>query len=157
MNIVVTRKHSCAVALSLFLLIADAGLQSQTAVTNSEVLHVDATASGTPPKPTSFHGGTAKNPRGETLGMNARYLTLNGKPWLPMMGEFHYTRVPASQWEQEILKMKSAGVSIIATYVIWIHHEEIEGQFDWTENRNLRRFVELCGKHGMYVYPRIGP
>ena len=89
--------------------------------------------------------------------MNERYLTLDGKPWLPVMGEFHYSRVPEAQWEEEILKMKEAGVSIISTYVIWIHHEEIEGQFDWTAQRDLRRFVELCARHGMHVYPRIGP
>ena len=82
---------------------------------------------------------------------------MDGKPWLPVMGEFHYSRVPEEQWEEQILKMKEAGVSIIATYIIWIHHEEIEGQFDWTGQRDLRHFVELCGKHGMYVYPRIGP
>ena len=50
------------------------------------------------------------------------------------MGEFHYTRVPEAQWEEEILKMKTAGVSIIAAYIIWIHHEEIEGQFDWSSD-----------------------
>ena len=89
--------------------------------------------------------------------MNSRYLTMDGKPWLPVMGEFHYTRVPEAQWEEEILKMKAAGVSIVAAYIIWIHHEEIEGQFDWSGDRDLRHFTELCKRHGMYVYPRVGP
>lgn len=53
--------------------------------------------------------------------------------------------------------MKAAGVSIISTYVIWNHHEEIQGQFDWTGSRNLRAFVQLCAKHGLYVYARLGP
>jgi beta-galactosidase len=122
----------------------------------SASLTVDATESS-PAGPTSFRGGTSTSPDGHVLGMNERYLMRDGKPWLPVMGEFHYTRVPESQWEEEILKMKEDGVSIIATYVIWIHHEEIEGQFDWTGRRDLRHFVELCAKHGMYVYPRIGP
>ena len=117
---------------------------------------VDATQYA-PPGPTSFRGGIATTPDGRVLGMNSRYLTMNGKPWLPVMGEFHYTRVPAAQWEEEILKMKTAGVSIVAAYVIWIHHEEIEGQFDWSGERDLRHFIELCEKHGMYVYPRVGP
>jgi len=85
------------------------------------------------------------------------YLTMDTRPWLPVMGEFHYSRVPESEWEEELLKMKSAGAQIVSTYVIWIHHEEIRGQFDWTGQRNLRRFVELCGKHGLYVVARIGP
>jgi hypothetical protein len=53
--------------------------------------------------------------------------------------------------------MKAAGVQIVSTYIIWIHHEETEGVFDWSGQRDLRRFVQLCAKHGMYVYPRIGP
>ena len=39
----------------------------------------------------------------------------------------------------------------MTTYIFWIHHEEIEGQFDWTGQRDLRHFVELCAKHGMYL------
>ena len=31
--------------------------------------------------------------------------------------------------------MKAGGIDIVSTYVFWIHHEEIEGQFDWTERR----------------------
>jgi hypothetical protein len=73
------------------------------------------------------------------------------------MGEFHYSRYPEAYWEEEILKMKASGVQIIATYVIWIHHEEVEGQFDWSGQRDLRKFAELCKKHGMLLYPRIGP
>jgi len=96
-------------------------------------------------------------PDGRSLQVNNRYLVLNGKPWLPVMGEIHYTRIPESEWEAEILKMKAAGVDVISTYVFWIHHEEIEGQFDWSGRRNLREFVQLCARHGMYVYIRPGP
>ncbi len=97
------------------------------------------------------------NPLGVEIAANNRYLTLGGKPWLPVMGEFHFSRYPADGWEDELLKMKAGGISIAATYLFWIHIEEIEGQFDWAGNRNLRRFVELCGRAGLYAYPRIGP
>ncbi len=53
--------------------------------------------------------------------------------------------------------MKAAGVDIVATYVIWIHHEEIKGQFDWSGQRDLRAFAQLCASHGMYLLARIGP
>ncbi len=109
------------------------------------------------PGPAAYQEGSATSPRGITLGVNSRYLTLDGKPWLPVMGEFHFSRYPRAQWEDEILKMKAAGVNIVATYVIWIHHEEIEGQFDWSGQRDLRAFVQLCAQHGLYVEPRIGP
>ena len=109
------------------------------------------------PKPSSYHGGTLKSPSGHAIGMNSKYLTRDNRPWLPVMGEFHYSRVPDSEWEEELLKMKSAGVQIVSTYVIWIHHEEVEGQFDWSGRRDLRRFVEICARHGLHVIVRVGP
>lgn len=121
------------------------------------IIHINATKPAPRPHPVEARLGNSKAPDGQTLTVNSQYLVLNGTPWLPVMGEFHYSRVPESQWESEILKMKAAGVEIVSTYVIWIHHEEVEGQFDWTGRRDLRHFVELCAKHGMYVYPRIGP
>jgi beta-galactosidase len=121
------------------------------------VVEVDASAPFVLPVSISYRTRGAASPSGQTIGVNSRYLTLNGKPWLPVMGEFHYSRYPEAEWEEQILKMKADGVQIIATYIFWIHVEEIEGQFDWSGQRSLRHFVELCGKHGMYVYPRIGP
>jgi hypothetical protein len=118
---------------------------------------VDATSPYLDPAPSSFQSESARSPDGHTIGLNQRYLTLDGKPWLPVMGEFHFSRVPADEWEDQILKMQAAGVNIIATYVIWIHHEEIEGKFNWTGDRDLRRFAQLCAKHHMYLYARVGP
>jgi beta-galactosidase len=120
---------------------------------------IDASAPATTPGPANYTYDPvdAKSPDGRILGLNAQYLTLDGKPWLPVMGEIHYSRVPEAEWETAILKMKSAGVQIISTYLIWIHHEEIEGQWDWAGQKDLRHFVQLCAKHGMYVVPRIGP
>jgi beta-galactosidase len=123
----------------------------------SDPLTVDASAPFVPPAPAAFREGSSVSPTGGTLGINGRYLTLNGTPWLPVVGELQFSRVPESQWEEEILKMKAGGVQVVGTYLFWIHHEEIEGQFDWTGQRDLRHFIQLCAAHGMYVYPRIGP
>jgi beta-galactosidase len=123
----------------------------------STPIRIDASQPYSEPGPARYEGGTAKSPSGSTLALNSRYLMRDGKPWLPVVGEFHYSRYPESRWEEEILKMKAAGVDVVATYVFWIHHEEIEGQFDWQRQRDLHRFVQLCAKHGMYVEVRIGP
>ncbi len=141
-------------ALSTTLLAATLSAQSPP-----QPIIIDASAPAAAPGPANYTYDTseAKSPDGHVLGLNAQYLTLDGKPWLPVMGEMHYTRVPEAEWETEILKMKSAGVQIVATYLIWIHHEEIEGQWDWSGQKDLRHFVELCARHGLYVVPRIGP
>ena len=109
-----------------------------------------------PPKALGFPIG-GQSPDGHVLSANSRYLTRDGKPWFPVMGEFHFSRYPETGWEKEILKMKAGGIQVISTYIFWIHHEEIEGQFDWTGQRDVRRFIELCAKHGMVVWIRVGP
>lgn len=121
------------------------------------VVAIDASQPGPEPTAVAAKLGSARNPQGHTIGVNSQFLTMDGKPWLPVMGEFHYSRYAEQQWEPELEKMKAAGVNIISTYILWIHHEEIEGQFDWSGQRDLRRFVELCGKHGLYVFVRVGP
>lgn len=100
-------------------------------------------------------GGT--NPEGLEIAANSRYLTLGGQPWFPVVGEFHFARYPREEWEGELLKMKAGGITVAATYVFWIYHKEKEGEWNWTGNRDLRALVELCAKHGLYSYPRIGP
>lgn len=100
---------------------------------------------------------TGTNPDGIKLGVNNQYFTKNNQPWFPVMGEMHYNRVRPENWETEILKMKSGGLSIIATYIFWNEHETTKGVWDWKGNRDLRRFISLCQKNGMYVWLRIGP
>ncbi|MEM3859312.1 MAG: beta-galactosidase, partial [Candidatus Micrarchaeaceae archaeon] len=97
------------------------------------------------------------DPKGNKIGFTNYFMTLNGKPFFGISGEFHYSRYDENLWEDEIIKMKNCGINIISTYVFWIHHEEQEGKFNWTGNKNLRHFVELCDKHKLYMIIRIGP
>ena len=100
-------------------------------------------------------GGTAGN--GETLGVNSRYFTKNGKPWFPIMGEFHFSRYPVEYWEESLRKMRAGGVQIVASYIFWIHHEEEKGKWDFTGQRDLNRFVSLCAELDYPLLLRIGP
>lgn len=100
-------------------------------------------------------GGTS--PDGGRIEVNSYYMSQNGIPTIPVMGEFHYCRYPREQWEKAILKMKAGGLTVIPTYIFWNIHEEREGIFDWSDNRDVRAFVQLCQKHGMKVLVRIGP
>lgn len=88
---------------------------------------------------------------------NERYLMKDGKPILPVMGEFHFSRYPKEDWKKELLKMKAGGVEIVATYVFWIHHEEGRGEWDFTGVRCLRDFLMCCREVDIKVWLRIGP
>lgn len=76
---------------------------------------------------------------------------------MPVMGEVHYSRIPADEWQSSVRKIKEGGVTIIATYVFWNHIEETEGVFNWSGQRDLRRFLEICRDENMPVILRVGP
>ena len=101
-----------------------------------------------------FSGACA---RGDTISFNNYFMERNNTPYFAVSGEFHYSRMDDGRWEDEIIKMRMGGVNIVSTYLFWNHIEEAEGVFDFTGRRDLRRFVELCGKHGLYVILRVGP
>ena len=84
-------------------------------------------------------------------------LIIDGRRVCPVMGEVHYSRIPADEWLTEVRKMKEGGVTIIATYIFWNHIEEQEGIFRWDGQRNLRRFIEICQQEQLPVVLRLGP
>jgi len=84
-------------------------------------------------------------------------LIIDGQRVVPVMGEVHYSRIPADEWQQEIRKMKEGGVTMVATYVFWNHVEEEEGIFRWDGQRNLRHFLEICKEEDVPVVLRLGP
>ena len=127
------------------------------AMASADVYEIDVRADNRPIRSGHLEFGTRVNASGQSLDANSLYFLRDGRPWLPVMGEIHYARVPRQDWEEAILKMKADGVEIVATYVFWIHHEEEEGRFDWSGNRSLGEFVKLCRRHGMWVLARIGP
>lgn len=71
------------------------------------------------------------NPKGEQITVTSRYLERNARPWLPVMGEYHFVRDNRENWYRELCKMKAGGVDLVATYLFWIYHEEEEGKLDF--------------------------
>lgn len=122
----------------------------------AEIVSIDI-AKPSAPETGYFKLGTAKNPAGQSLSVNSRSMLIDGKPVFPVMGEIHYARVPQAEWRDELLKMKEGGVNIIASYVFWIYHEEVQGQWDWTGQRDLRKFISTCRELGLKVVVRCGP
>jgi len=91
------------------------------------------------------------------IQINSRYIERDGAPVLPVMGEYHFVRDSRENWPHELAKMKAGGINIVATYTLWIYHEEIEGEFDFSGDRDLRAFLLECQKLGLEVMLRIGP
>ena len=88
---------------------------------------------------------------------NHQHLIRDGRPWLPAMGEIHYSRCRPESWRESIRLMKAGGIEIAASYIFWNHHEAEDGCFDFTGCRDLGRFLDICDEEDMPVWLRIGP
>ena len=77
-----------------------------------------------------------------------------------LSGSCHYWRLERSKWREILVKFKALGFPILQTYVPWSVHEVAPGQFDFgdfTPNKDLPAFLELCKELGIYVFLRPGP
>ena len=72
-------------------------------------------------------------------------------------GTIHYARCPREQWSDRIHSAKQAGLNAITVPVVWSRHEPRPGQFDFGGDNDLRYFVDLIGRAGLYAILRIGP
>ncbi|MGW1271651.1 beta-galactosidase, partial [Streptomyces sp. NPDC002491] len=88
---------------------------------------------------------------------DSRKLSRAGVPWLPVTGEFHFSRYPAAEWREELLKIRAGGIDTVAAYLFWNQHEEERGALCFEGDLDVRRFFGLCAELGLYVVPRIGP
>lgn len=100
-------------------------------------------------------GGTS--PSGGSIAVNSLYIERDGMPWIGVMGEYHFVRDSRERWPAELEMIRSGGITIVSTYVFWLYHEEVEGEFDFTGDRDLRAFVLACRDAGLDVFIRVGP
>ena len=142
-------KHSLSLVPLAILALASAA--------SAAPLTIDLTRETAPPVASPYGPGNTKSPQAQELILDNRSFFLDGKPWVPILGELHYARTPRSEWRDDLLKMKAGGINTVSTYVFWIHHEEVQGQFDWSGQRSLRDFLKLCQEVGLKAFVRMGP
>ena len=81
----------------------------------------------------------------------------NGKNIRITSGEMHYPRIPHQYWRHRFEMIKAMGLNCVATYVFWNIHEEKEGEWDFTGDKNLAEYIRLAGEMGLHVILRPGP
>lgn len=82
---------------------------------------------------------------------------LNGEPFVVKAAELHYPRIPQPYWDQRIKLCKALGMNTVCLYTFWNSHEPREGEFDFSGQNDLRKFIELCQANDMKVILRPGP
>ncbi len=53
--------------------------------------------------------------------------------------------------------MKAMGLNTVTTYVFWNYHEESPNQWNWSGEKDLKRFIKKAQEVGLYVILRPGP
>ncbi|XP_043093436.1 beta-galactosidase [Puntigrus tetrazona] len=81
----------------------------------------------------------------------------DGEPFRYISGSIHYSRIPSVYWKDRLLKMYMAGLNAIQTYVPWSFHETVPGRYDFSGDRDLGHFLQLCREIGLLVIMRPGP
>ena len=86
---------------------------------------------------------------------------IDGKPVVIIAAEFHYFRTPKPAWRERLVLLKNSGFNTIATYIPWLWHEPIQGQFDLIGSthpqKDLAGFLDLVAELGLMIIARPGP
>ena len=92
-----------------------------------------------------------------SLAFDGQSFSIDGKRIFLVGGTIHYARLPRATWADRIAAAKSLGLNCITVPVVWARHETRPGQFDFAGENDLRHFIQLIDKAGMYAVLRIGP
>lgn len=82
---------------------------------------------------------------------------LNEKEFIIHSGELHYPRVPSEYWKHRLQMMKAMGLNTVTTYVFWNYHEEAPGKWNFSGEKDLKKFIKTAQEVGLYVIIRPGP
>jgi beta-galactosidase len=82
---------------------------------------------------------------------------LDGKPFQIKAGEMHPGRIPHQYWADRLKMAHAMGLNTVSIYVFWNQHEPREGEFHFTGDTDIARFVRLAQKEGLWVILRPGP
>lgn len=92
-----------------------------------------------------------------SLTFQNRTFYLDGNPLRILSGSLHYFRVVPEYWWDRMRKMKACGLNTLTLYVPWNLHEPYPGKYNFKGILDLRRFINMAHRAGLYVIFRPGP
>jgi beta-galactosidase len=101
------------------------------------------------PAQSGAHGGR--------VAFDERSVLVDGKRILLTCGSAHYPRSTRAMWPRILERSKSLGLNTLCTYVFWNVHEPTRDAWDFTGERDLGHYLDLCQEKGLAVFLRVGP
>jgi len=86
-----------------------------------------------------------------------RSVMVDGRRLLLACGEMHYPRSTRAMWPILLQRSKALGLNTITSYVFWNVHETSRGVYDFSGERDLGHYLDLCQQQGLAVFLRVGP
>ncbi|MEO0511526.1 MAG: beta-galactosidase [Planctomycetota bacterium] len=68
-----------------------------------------------------------------------------------------YARVPRDEWAERLHAASLCGFNAVLTSVPWMFHEPRQGQHHFEAQHDVRHFLELAQRTGLYVVLKLGP
>lgn len=82
---------------------------------------------------------------------------INGEQKKIISGSIHYWRSPHNMWKDKLKKLKALGCNTVETYVPWNLHQPQVNKFNFEDNLNLLKFIELATDLNLMIILRCGP
>ncbi len=101
--------------------------------------------------------GAASAGAQHTVTMAGGHFVVDGKPVQIISGEMHYARIPPELWRDRLLKARAMGLNSVTVYAFWNVHEPSPGQWNFSGQYDVARFIRLAREVGLYVILRPGP
>ncbi|XP_067938525.1 beta-galactosidase-1-like protein 2 [Watersipora subatra] len=91
------------------------------------------------------------------LEAHSDWFWINGKKTRLFSGAMHYFRIPREYWQDRLIKLRASGCNTLETYIPWNLHEPTRGKYDFQGILDVREYIQLAEKCGLYVIVRPGP
>lgn len=81
----------------------------------------------------------------------------DGEPVKLISGAVHYFRNMPDTWRDIFKKMRAMGLNCVETYCAWNMHEKKKGEFDFSGNLDIAKFITIAAEEGLMAIVRPGP
>jgi len=91
------------------------------------------------------------------ISLDKRGLIIDDQYTIILCASLFYFRIPAELWRDRMKKIRLAGYNCIDVYFPWNFHELDKGEWCFSGQRDVDRFLTIAGQEGLYVVARPGP
>ncbi|MDD3419649.1 MAG: beta-galactosidase, partial [Candidatus Gastranaerophilales bacterium] len=92
------------------------------------------------------------------ISFNKHSLIVDNEPVFIKSAALHYFRCPGEKtWKDRLRKLKAAGYNTVDLYFCANYHSEKEGEYDFSDIKDVSRLLEITRELGLFVIARPGP